>query len=107
MANVQVGCMLPNGLVIDHKGHKVKLNGKNSSRLIGSFGITEVEKEFFDGWMANNKSAKFVANGSIFAVDTPSKVEGAAKEREKQKTGMEGLDPDKPTKSVKKDDSKE
>lgn len=104
MANVQVGCKLPNGLIIDNEGHKVKLNGKNSSRLIGGFGITEVDKAFFDKWMAKNKTAKFVSNGSIFAVDSASKVEGAAKEREKQKTGLEGLNPDKPTSNVKKDD---
>ena len=108
MANtIKVACKLPNGLIIDHDGHKHELAGANSSQLINGFGITDVDKEFFDKWLEANKAQKIVQNGIVFAVDHASKVEGATKERKGQKSGLEGLDHDKPTQGVKQEQGKE
>lgn len=100
MATVTIGCKLPHGLIADHKGVRVQLAGANSSRLVGGFGITSVDKDFADGWIAANKN--FVDSGVIFVVSSEGQAEGAAKERKKQKSGLEPIDPEQPGKDLKK-----
>ena len=104
MATVKVACKLPNGLIIDHKGQRVTLNGANASQLVNGYGTTDVDKEFFDAWLAANKGQKLVKNGAVFGVESASKLEGATKERAGEKTGLEGLDSEKPAKGAKKDE---
>lgn len=94
MATVSVGCKLPNGIVMELGEKRQVLNGANSSVLIGGHGITEnVDKEFFDAWAAKNKDLSFVKGGFVFAHEKAANVSAEAKDRSKQKTGLEPLDP--------------
>lgn len=98
MPQVTVGCKLPNGLVIEKGEKKVVLKGANTSELIGGHGITEgVDKDFFEAWLADHKDLDFVKGGFVFAHEKSQNASAEAKDRSKNKTGLEPLDPtDKP-----------
>lgn len=95
-----VGCKLPHGLIAEHKGVTVTLNGLNSSRIIGGFGLTEVDDAFAKAWFEAEKNSAIVKNGVVFLVDSEAKAKGAAAERDKQKSGFEALDQSKPVAGV-------
>lgn len=95
-----VGCKLPHGLIAEHKGVTVTLNGLNSSRIIGGFGLTEVDDAFAKGWFEAEKNTAIVKNGVVFLVDSEAKAKGAAAELDKQKSGFEALDQSKPVAGV-------
>jgi len=103
MATVKVGCKIPNGIVANVDGSKVTLNGSNSSALVNGFGITEVDKEFFEAWLERHKDLKMVKRELVFAVDHAAKMDGATKEKQSEKTGLEPLKQDEPVKGAKKD----
>jgi len=103
MATVKVGCKIPNGIICAMGNQKVTINGANSSALVNGFGITDVDKEFFDAWLERHKDLKMVKRGLVFAVDHAAKMDGATKEKQSEKTGLERLDPEKPVKGAKKD----
>ncbi len=101
MSNITVGCRLPNGLVLrlqDGKGgeKRVTLRGQNADMNGAIFiqpthcGYTEVDKDFWDEWIAKHSDFAPVVSGAIFAEATEAKAKGAAKERVKDKTGLEG-----------------
>lgn len=96
MTTVTVGCKLPNGLIIEVTDKKVTLNGANSSELIGGHGLTEVDKDLWEAWYAVNKELTFVKNGFVFANGKEVDAKAQAKDRSKNKTGFEGLDPADP-----------
>lgn len=101
MATVTVGCKLPHGIHMDLDGKRVTLNGSNSSNVIGGHGITEnVDKEFFDKWVAQRKDSPMVKNGLVFAHERSGNAQAEAKEKAKTKTGFEGLDQDKPAPGI-------
>jgi hypothetical protein len=101
MATITVGCKLPHGLIIEVDGHAVTLNGKNSSNVIGGYGLTEgVDKDFFGKWMSANRDSAAVKNGLIFAQDRADSARSEAKERKGVKNGTEGIDPNKPAPGV-------
>ena len=101
MASVSVACKLPNGLIIEHDGQKVRLNGSNSSQVIGGFGITHgIDQAFFDAWLAKSKEYDPVAKGMIWAHGKPNDTLAMAKEMATEKNGFEGLDPKKPGKDL-------
>lgn len=99
---VKVGCKLPHGLHLDLNGKRVTLAGRNATQLINGHGITTVEKDFFEAWMATNKHHPAVRNGHIFAYEKEADTVAAARERKHEKTGTEGLDPAKPSDKVEK-----
>lgn len=100
---ISVGCRLPHGIVINHPANPsvtVTLKGQNSNRIIGSdgnavngsYGVTEVDAEFWADWIkANAKFAPVVA-GAIFADEKPAELEAKAKEAKQRKTGLEPLE---------------
>ena len=93
MALVSVGCKLPNGIILELGEKKVVLKGLNSSELIGGHGITEgVDKEFMDAWLLAHKHLKFVKEGFIFCHENAKNLAAEAKDRRKEKTGLEPLD---------------
>lgn len=96
MTIVTVGCKLVNGLIIEVADKKVTLNGANSSEIIGGHGLTEVSKDLWDAWYAANKELTFVKKGLVFASVKEADAKAQAKERAKNKTGLEGLDPADP-----------
>ena len=105
MSKVTVGCRLPNGLVLrlqDGKGgeKRVTLRGQNADMNGALYiqpthcGYTEVDKDFWDEWIAKHSDFAPVVSGAVFAEATESKARGAAKERVKDKTGLEGVSTD-------------
>lgn len=101
-AKVTVGCKLPNGLVLEHKGISVTLAGSNSSAIIGMHGLTpDVDEDWFNDWLVNNLELPLVANDIIFA-NTAEKAGDEAKEKKGVKTGLEPVDPDKPGEGIEK-----
>lgn len=108
MATVIVGCKLPSGIHAELGGKVVTLAGSNSSSLIGGFGITrEVDKDFMDAWLKAEAKNPIVANGLVFIAGSEREAEKAVSEREKEASGFEGLDPQKPGKGLKPADAEE
>lgn len=101
MATVTVACKLPHGLIIKTGGKSATLAGANSSRIIGGYGLTQVDKDLFDAWSKEYASYPPLKNELIFVQDSASKAEGRAKEQAEVKSGLERLDRDKPAKGVK------
>lgn len=112
---VFVGCKLPNGLHLDSadadatpgvapdEKNRVTLNGTNSLYVNGillptstGYGITEVDSDFFNDWMARHKDFPPVKNGLIFAMSNEADANKEAKSRASVKSGFEGVDPNKP-----------
>lgn len=115
---VTVICKMPNGIILqlqrpisrrmpsrhglvevtEHErvGEKVALNGANSSRVIGGFGVTEVDAAFFSEWLKQNADLPHVTKGLIFAHQQPASAENEAGKRASLKHGLEPLDPAKP-----------
>lgn len=101
MPNVTVGCKIVNGVILVHQGKRVLLAGAKSSRIIGGYGMTEVDKDFFDAWCKTNHDSALLSGNLIFAQDKPSLAEGKAKEQAEVKTGFEPIDPERPVPGVK------
>lgn len=98
---VTVGCKLPHGIHMDLGGKRVTLNGTNTSNVIGGYGLTEnVDKEFFDKWLATHKESPMVKNDLIFAHEKTSNVAAQAKDNAENKNGFEPIDPNKPGNGV-------
>lgn len=96
MAQVVVGCKLPNGLHIHLDGKEVTLNGSNSSRVIGGYGLTNVDESFITAWLAAHQDFPAVRAGLIFVQVNAKKAEDEADEKVDVKSGLEGIDPEKP-----------
>ncbi|HEV7214161.1 MAG TPA: hypothetical protein VGP33_03475 [Chloroflexota bacterium] len=97
---VMVGCKLPNGLrlqlrkkladapaggigsVYQPVGDPVTLAGRNSSRVIGGYGLTEVDADFMAEWMKQNEGYSPIVKGMIFVQSTPDRAADQAKEQE-------------------------
>jgi len=93
---VTVGCKIPNGMILEVNKKQVLINGSNSSLIIGGHGITEgVDKDFFEAWIAENKELSTVKGGFIFAHGKTEDAKAEAKDRKKNKTGLEPLDQEK------------
>lgn len=101
MATVSVGCKLPHGLIIKTGGKSVALAGANSSAIIGGYGLTEVDKDFYDAWRKEFATFAPLKNELIFVQESRAKAEGRAKEQAEVKSGLEPLDPAKPAAGVK------
>jgi len=92
MAVVTVGCKLPNGIILELDGKRVTLNGVNSSEIIGGHGLTHgVDKEFMDVWLERNKDLSIVKGSFIFCHENAKNTAAEAKDRKKEKTGLEQL----------------
>jgi hypothetical protein len=99
---ITVGCKLPNGLHLDVGGVRVSVKGTNASSLVGGHGITPgVDKAFFDAWLAVHKDSAVVKKGLIFAHEKENSAQAMAKERARNKSGLEGIDPNKPAPGIK------
>ena len=96
--SVFVGCRLPHGLIIEHPmdpTQKVTLKGANQATIVGSdYGVTEVDGDFFEQWIAFNETFPAVTSGSIFVAKSFSDVTVAAKDVEKNETGFEPMSTD-------------
>jgi len=52
-----------------------------------------IPKAFWDDWLEQNKEADYVVNGLIFAHAETASTMAEAREKEKEKSGLERLDP--------------
>ncbi|WP_241364100.1 hypothetical protein [Klebsiella pneumoniae] len=108
---IVVGCKLPCGLTISHKGKSIELKGARDSRILNGYGLTEnVDEDFFNAWLEKYKNLEVVKKELIFSYSDLSSAQDAASERIKEKTGLEGLDPKKPAPGIKpapKDDDED
>jgi len=122
---VWVECKLPNGIVLyrekdakaptgqkvraeveklalDENGrikttaNVVRLNGANSSRVIGGHGLTEVPADFWEEWLATHQDFEPLKNGMIKAQPTRERAAAQALDEQKMPTGFEPIDPNKP-----------
>lgn len=115
-ATVTVACKLPHGLHIQIReiektrdgeiskgiGPVVTLNGANHDEAIAGHGFTpDVDKEFFDKWLSQNKEQPFVKNKLVFAQEKEGSAKAQAKDQKGNKTGFEGIDPQKPGDGIK------
>jgi hypothetical protein len=98
-ASVHVGCKLPHGLVLElgKKGDDnykvVTLKGANDSRIIGGYGITEVSKDFWEGWMKKTGCRLVpVKKGLIFVEGDLDRAQAHALDHASLKTGLEQID---------------
>ncbi len=109
---VWVQCSLPNGIDIfleekfrDDQGNerwreiedaRVKLNGANSSLVIGGYGLTEVAADFWEAWVKSHQRFQPLRIGAIKAQPSRERASAQAMDEKELKTGFEPLDPDKP-----------
>ena len=114
MADVMIGCKLPNGFIMEivkpgllnipaAPGKRYTIAGANSLRtderanpLIHKFAYTPVDAEFAAEWFKQNAELAFVKSGAVFQQKNPK--DAAAEGREKVRdvvTGIEPLNPDK------------
>lgn len=94
---VIVGCKLPCGLMITLGGKTVELAGARESNVIGGFGLTYgVDADFFQAWKKTYAELDVVKKELVFAYGDERSTRDMAKEREKERTGLEALNPDKP-----------
>jgi len=100
MPNVTVGCKIVNGVILAHQGKRVTLAGAKSSRIIGGYGMTEVDKDFFEAWCKANADSALLSANLIFAQDRASLADGKAKEQADVKSGFEPINPEKPVPGV-------
>ena len=97
---VTVACKLPNGHILhlfpgQPNERAVKLNGANTSRIVGGFGLTQVDKDFWDAWLKQNGTLDFVTAGMVFSVKSEREAEAESKNRENEASGFERIDPAK------------
>jgi hypothetical protein len=90
-----IGCKLPNGLKIRGAGKEFTLLGANSSSIINGYGITEgVPADIWEDYEKAHAKSPALVNGLVFATGDRKSAADAAKEREKQKTGLEQATPE-------------
>lgn len=102
MPKVTVACKLPNGVIMDIPGAKepVVLNGANHPEAIAGHGLTEVDADFWEAWSKLYADFQPLKKEMIFAQGSERSATSKAKERKDEKSGLEGLDPDKPAPNV-------
>jgi hypothetical protein len=104
MDMITVGCKLPNGILLKVGSKTVALAGSNASNIIGGYGLTQVDKEFFDTWKAENSTLTLLRDDLIFDNATKKGAESQAREQEEVRSGLEPIDPEKLTGAIKADD---
>jgi hypothetical protein len=108
---VNIGCKLPHGLeltlfraqtapdnTVKHipLDGSITLKGRNSSNIVGGYGITQVPTEFWEAWVAANPHFKALKSGAIFAEPNRARALAHADAQRDLKTGAEPLNSDKP-----------
>jgi hypothetical protein len=76
-----------------------------NSQIVGGFALTpNVDKEFWDAWLAQNAELDAVRNGLIFAHEKTMSLEAEARDKTTLKSGLERLDPNKLPRGIEKSD---
>jgi hypothetical protein len=76
------------------QGNSWPQNKGPHQQLNFGYAITSgIPKAFWDEWLEQNKEADYVANGMLFAHAETASTMSEAREKEKEKSGLERLDP--------------
>lgn len=100
---IVIGCRLPHGIVLEHAGRSVELNGRNKHVFGGlyvpeyDYGTTEVDADFWEAWIKEHPTFPAVLSNAIFVAKTEADLKAIGNELKQEKTGMEQLDPEKET----------
>lgn len=121
---VWVICKLPHGLTIDLEkqveaeatdasgrrplvwkstGQTLTLKGANSSTVVGrngrilGYGMTEVERGFWERWTETHKDFPALTSGAIAVQDTRERAMSAAMENKNLLIGFEQIEPNAPS----------
>lgn len=86
---------------------KVTLAGANSSNVIGGYGITPVDADFWETWLKDHREFAPVKSGAIKAQPTRERAAAQAIDEATLITKLEPLDPDKPGVGLQRVSSKE
>ena len=109
---VVVGCKLPNGLLLSVDGKTIRINGRARYNMPSptrkslntdveyADGLTTVDKAFWDKWLADHKEYTPVMKGHVYASGNRNDAVAKAKDTEENLTGLEPLDPTKPTANI-------
>lgn len=94
-----IACKLPNGLMVEHKGESVLLNGSDHASAVSGYGMTQnVDLDWFNDW-ATGDAREFppVAKGLIFVAPNERFAQDQATEQgDDLRSGLEGVDPANP-----------
>lgn len=103
---VTVGCKLPNGLMLEVGPKQVQVAGwrNNAVKIVGGYGLTQVEKAFWEAWLAEHGQQPYVKNGVIFAQDKANSAAAQATEQKTVKSGLEPLPQKNPAPGIHRDD---
>lgn len=107
MSTVIIGCKLPHGLTFKgSQGQNITLNGMNTSLVQGGHGLTHVDADEAAMFFANYADYDPIKNNAIFTHHTADvrDVAALAEELQEERTGFEGLDPNKPAPGLKPDE---
>lgn len=92
---ILVGCKLPHGLVLEHGGKKVTLQGLNKVQLIGArHMVNYVPEDFWNAWRAANPRFPALLSGAIFEGRNNDEIKGKAKDYSSRLTGFEKMKPE-------------
>lgn len=98
-----IACKLPNGLLVEHKGESVLLNGSDDASAVSGYGLTpDVDLDWFNDWATGDgKDFPPVAKGLIFVAPNERFAQDQAREQgDDIRSGLEGVDPEKPGEGV-------
>ena len=101
MANVTIGCRLPNGLILEVGDQSVELAGQRQtqqrSKIIilspDDYGTTEVDASFWEAWkQIVGKDFAPLVSGAIFEAKNQNDAGAKAKDLKSKKTGHESME---------------
>ncbi len=103
---VLIGCKLPQGIIVEVEGKKLKLNGMNTAMIAGGYGLTTVSADQAAIFFATHADFGPVVSNAIFThnSDDIASIVDLGDELKDERTGFEGLDPTKPAAGLKPDD---
>lgn len=97
---VVMGCKMQHGIKMElgrpgQPGYRTyTINGANSSRVYGGFGLTPgIPKDFATKWLADNEHMTFVARGLVYMEGDEAGAIDKAKERKSERSGLEAWNP--------------
>jgi hypothetical protein len=110
---VVVGCKLPNGLFMElgkvgtDSYQRHRLNGSNAQGALvvpgTNYGVTTIPKDFMDAWMKKHQWLPAVRKQLIFVVGDMASAQAQAMDNQKERTGLEPLNPEKPPEGIEVD----
>lgn len=107
MSQTIIGCKLPQGLTFKgSNGQDITLNGMNTAMIEGGYGLTYLDENEAALFFATHEDFHPVLSNAIFThhTDQIGDIISMGDELVEEKTGLEGLNPDKPSPGLKPED---